>query len=124
MDQLLSPQLGRVDGGNIGIVILDPERDTLDELADELADRGLTSKPGRYPPRPVTVSGLQKLLRDRYYLGYVTYKGEEIPGRHEPLVTSDLFERVQRVMDARSGAGVRQRHHHHYLRAHRETTWL
>lgn len=116
MDQLLSPQLGRVDGGNIGIVILDPERDTLDELADELADRGLTSKPGRYPPRPVTVSGLQKLLRDRYYLGYVTYKGEEIPGRHEPLVTSDLFERVQRVMDARSGAGVRQRHHHHYLK--------
>ena len=56
------------------------------------------------------------MLRDRYYLGDVSYKGEEFPGRHQPLVTSELFERVQAVMDSRSGAGVRQRQHHHYLK--------
>jgi transposase len=27
-----------------------------------------------------------RMLRGRYYLGYITYRGEELPGRHELLV--------------------------------------
>jgi len=37
-------------------------------------------------------------------------------GRHEPLVSEELFERVQRVLNAHSGAGVRSRTHNHYLK--------
>lgn len=56
------------------------------------------------------------MLRDRYYLGYITYHGEELPGRHEPLVDPHLFDRVQAVLDARTTSGERRRVHHHYLK--------
>src|SRR5579875_3583991 len=42
------------------------------------------------------------------------WKSGEIRGRHEALVTSELFEPVQHVMDALSGVGRRQHHHHHH----------
>ena len=56
------------------------------------------------------------ILQDRYYLGYIVYKGEEFQGRHAPLVTPELFERVQEVMGERSGSGTRQRVYDHYLK--------
>jgi hypothetical protein len=60
---------------------------TLDELADELYDRGLRTRPtNRHPAKKVSIHKLSDMLRDRYYLGYVDYKGEEIRGRHEPLI--------------------------------------
>jgi hypothetical protein len=31
------------------------------------------------------------MLRDRYYLGYVDYDGEEIQGRHQSLIDEDLW---------------------------------
>jgi hypothetical protein len=42
------------------------------------------------------------MLRDRYYLGYVTYDGEEIEGRHEALIDEDLFEQVQGIIESRT----------------------
>jgi hypothetical protein len=64
---------------------------------------------------------LAALRNDRYYLGSVTYNGEEFPGRHEPLVTAELFGRVQPVLDGRlAKTGERQRTHHHYLKS---TLW-
>src|SRR5690606_13101575 len=56
------------------------------------------------------------MLRDRYYLGYVTYKGEEIRGRHDPLIDEDLFDRVQDRLNSRTAAKERRRVHHHYLK--------
>jgi hypothetical protein len=56
------------------------------------------------------------LLRDRYYLGYVSYEGEEYQGRHEPLIEPDLFNRVQTIAETRSAADERRRVHHHYLK--------
>ncbi len=46
----------------------------------------------------------------------MTYKGELIPGRHEALVSQELFNRVQAILDERGGRGVRRRRHHHYLK--------
>ena len=116
----------------IRIVVPDPERApfiptayelyatgdyNFDQLADELTDRGFRTRSGpRRPARPVSTSKLAALLRDRYYLGVVKHKDEEFPGRHEPLVTPELFERVQRVLEERGGKGVRKRVHHHYLK--------
>jgi site-specific DNA recombinase len=59
------------------------------------------------------------MLRDRYYLGF-EYDGIEYPGRHEPLIEPELFDRVQRVLYVERGAGTRQRHHEHYLK---RTIW-
>ena len=119
------------EGRNIGVVQVDPERApfmisafelyatgtfSLDSLQAELTMRGLRTRPGRHPAGEVSISKLAALLRDPYYLGYVTYKGELIKGRHEALISQELFDRVQVMLDDRGGRGVRKRRHDHYLK--------
>jgi site-specific DNA recombinase len=121
-----------IDSREIRTVIIDPERGplvrlafelyatgewTLADLSDELFERGLRTKPtAKHPAQAVSISKLSEMLRDRYYLGYVEYKGEEIKGRHEPLIAEELFERVQEVIETRAAAGEYRRVHHHYLK--------
>lgn len=42
------------------------------------------------------------------------------PHRHEPLISHELFNRVQEVLFTQRGAGTRARTHHHYLKG---TVW-
>ncbi len=90
----------------------------LNDLEATMADLGLTSPPtSQYPAaRPVSASTLHNMLRDPYYIGYVTWKGQIYPGRHEPLVCHDLYERVQDVLRMRSANGNRDRVHSYYLK--------
>jgi hypothetical protein len=86
-------------------------------LRDALTEAGLRTKPSkRWSARPVSIHKIGEMLRDRYYLGLVTYNGEEYPGRHEPLISQELFDQVQRVLYAERRAGARQRVHNHYLK--------
>lgn len=90
---------------------------TLADLSDELYDRGLRTRPTTHrPAQQVSMNKLSLLLRDRYYLGVVTYRGEEYEGRHEPLIDEDLFGRVQEVIESRGVAAERRRVHHHFLK--------
>ena len=92
-------------------------RYTLDTLQEKLEDLGLRSRAtARWPSGPVSRHKIGEMLRDRYYLGTVEYEGIEYEGQHQPLVSVELFERVQRVLDEHSGSGVRQRNHKHYLK--------
>ena len=61
-------------------------------------------------------SMVARMLRDRYYLGVVTYKGVEYPGNHEPLVDVATFESVSDVIELRSTQLTRMRTHDQYLR--------
>ncbi len=121
----------RFEGREVRTIAVDPERAPFitlafelyatgtygfQALADELTTRGLRTRPGRYPAGPVSDSKIQTMLGDRYYLGIVTVDGAEYPGRHQPLVTPDLFEKVQTVLAAHSVAGERRRIHHHFLK--------
>ena len=91
---------------------------SLAHLRKALTDQGLTTRrSAKRSEQPVSRSQLGVILRDPYYLGMVTFKGEVYPGRHEALVTPELFERVQRVMDARMQRNQRDITHHHFLRA-------
>jgi site-specific DNA recombinase len=56
------------------------------------------------------------MLRDPYYLGLVRYNGETFEGRHEALISRELFERVQEVLDQRSRRGQRDRVLTHFLK--------
>jgi site-specific DNA recombinase len=56
------------------------------------------------------------MLSDPYYTGFVVYKGDIYPGRHEPIVDQTLFDKVQDVLNARSQRGQRDRVHQHYLK--------
>lgn len=125
----------RVDyeGRQINTVALDPIRAPLVLKAWELyatgdyaigrleatmADMGLTSRPTKRWPaqRPVSDSKLHVMLSDPYYAGFVAYKGDLYPGRHEPIVSQALYDQVQDVLQARSARGQRDRVLWHYLK--------
>jgi DNA invertase Pin-like site-specific DNA recombinase len=119
-------------GGEIRTIAVDDERSpfvrlafelyatgdfTLADLSDELYDRGLRSRAtALHAAGQVSINKLSQMLHDRYYLGYVSYEGEEYQGRHQPLIDHELFDRVQTIADARSAADERRRVHHHYLK--------
>ena len=44
---------------------------------------------------PITRGPLAYLLRNRFYIGEVVYKGQICPGEHSPILDRDLFEAVQ-----------------------------
>jgi len=99
--------------GEIAFELYATDTWSIDALQDELTQRGLRTRPiGRKAATAVSTSKLAKLLRDPYYCGFVKYKGEIIKGRHEPLISQELFDKVQAIMDARSCNGARQRRHH------------
>jgi len=120
-----------IDGYEVRTVDIDAERSpliswafeqyasgdwTLRSLADELKARGLTFRPGpKTPAHDVPANKLHMILRNRYYLGYVTWRGIEYEGKHPPLVDASTFEQVQRVLSDHRTAGERPSKRGHYL---------
>jgi len=89
---------------------------SLNRLADELRERGLTHRPtANRAERPLTANKLHAVLRNRYYLGLVTWRGVEHEGKHQPLVDAETFEAVQRILEAHRLSGERAHKHKHYL---------
>ena len=90
---------------------------TIEGLTEAMAELGLTTRPSaRWSEKPVSDKQLRRILEDPYYLGYVVYKGDMVPGRHEAIVPQSLFDQVQDVLAARSTRGQRDRVHDHYLK--------
>jgi site-specific DNA recombinase len=96
-------------------------RETVETVHEQITRAGLRM-PGnaKRPPGPISHEQLRLVLRDPYYKGVITYEGIAYPGRHEPLVSEELFDRVQRILDAHSGSGIRHQKHNHYLKG---TLW-
>lgn len=121
-----------VDGHLINSIDLDPKRAplirwafeqyatgdySLTRLQQDLAEQGFTTRRTvKWEEKAVSRGQIGLILRDPYYLGMITYKGQVFPGRHEALVTSELFDRVQRVLDARKQRNQRDIVHNHFLR--------
>ncbi|MBX9803499.1 MAG: recombinase family protein [Caulobacteraceae bacterium] len=91
-------------------IVADPERYPLVRRMFELAmdgippkrisllardDWGLTSVRGGRAGRPLALPTIYKVLRNRFYLGELTFDGRRLPGRHCAMLTSAEFERVQ-----------------------------
>lgn len=90
---------------------------SLTRLTEALSDRGLTSvATAHFPEKLLARATVHRTLRNAYYIGIVTWQGVEYQGNHPPLISRELFERVQEVLDAHNIAGEKQRIHHHYLK--------
>ncbi|SHH31019.1 Site-specific DNA recombinase [Jatrophihabitans endophyticus] len=91
---------------------------SVDALEATMADLGLTTRPsGRNPQAmPVSSNKLHRMLADPYYAGWVTVDDKLIEGRHDPIITQQLFDRVQDVRRQRSAQGNRDRILEHYLK--------
>ena len=74
---------------------------SLATLAAELNGKGLTTKPSpRRSPRSITVGNLHKILKNRFYYGEFPSGGTLYSGNYKPLVTRDLWDKVQARLDA------------------------
>jgi site-specific DNA recombinase len=60
-------------------------------LAETMKEKGLRTHFGR----PLCRSHIHKLLSNPFYVGRMSWMGQEYAGKHEPLISSQLFERVQ-----------------------------
>jgi len=77
-------------------------------LAEDLDRRGIRSKPRRLSTGRTIgggrfgVGALAHLLKNRFYIGEVVYRGEVHHGEHEPIVDSALFEAVEAKLAAQA----------------------
>jgi site-specific DNA recombinase len=79
-------------------------------LAEELERQGIRSKPRRLSNgrtvggKRFGVGALAHLLKNRFYIGEVVYRGEVYRGEHEPILEPALFEAVQGQLAAQAVA--------------------
>src|SRR5207244_4109823 len=79
-------------------------------LIEDLDRRGIRTKAnGRTDGRQrggirFGVGTLAYLLKNRFYIGEVVYRGEVHRGEHEPILDRDLFEAVQAKLTAQAVA--------------------
>ena len=71
---------------------------SLETLAAEMARRGLKTRYGkRYGPEK-----MKRHLMRRFYVGKLEWQGKEYDGKHEPIINTELFYRVQEILKKRS----------------------
>jgi len=118
--------VGYLDNGRGQVKTIDPERGPLVRKAFQLYSSG------RYPIKrllpklqilgltnrcggPISLRGLETILGNPFYTGVirVASTGETFIGKHKPLISPALFERVQDVKAGRSGPKL-TRHNHTY----------
>jgi hypothetical protein len=47
----------------------------------------------------ISVNGIKKILKNFTYLGKIKFNNEIIQGNHQPLISAELFNRVQSIID-------------------------
>lgn len=78
---------------------------TLDVLADEMYRLGLRSVNGKRLDGPK----ISRILNNKIYIGLMEVKDKIYEGRHKPIVTIQLFDKVQQVLKRRYNPD-RERH--------------
>jgi DNA invertase Pin-like site-specific DNA recombinase len=73
---------------------------SLPELVHRMHARGLRNRRGG----PVTMNGISTILNNPFYVGIMRIRqtGQEFSGNHEPLVSRELFERVQAFLHGKA----------------------
>lgn len=83
-------------------------------LARELNEAGLHHKTGIW-----RFNTIRAIIKKQTYIGYIKHRGEWIKGTHEPIISHELFEKVQDEIKRRS-----EEHSKHNRRAGKATTYL
>ena len=120
------------NGGEVRTVIIDEERAPRIAWAFETYATGLystvdmvvlleamglrTRTTPKRPSKPLGLSVVQWMLANPYYTGKIRHKGKVYKGRHDALISEDLFDQVQAVLAAHKLSGERDRKHSHYLK--------
>ncbi|MEK7712232.1 MAG: recombinase family protein, partial [Pseudomonadota bacterium] len=116
------PPIGYRNEPRLRTIVVDPEtaplmrrmfetyaagRYTLKEVRKQVAAFGLgRARSGK----PLALGSIKRLLMHPFYVGQFYLKGELYEGSHEPLISRELFQRVQEVMARRGKAHTKRRH--------------
>ncbi|HOX30258.1 MAG TPA: recombinase family protein [Candidatus Pacearchaeota archaeon] len=78
----------------------------LEDISLFLAKNGIKTEPTRRwkseGGNPLKKDQISRLLCNPFYYGYFYYSGELHEGKHQPIITKKLFDRVQAVLEERS----------------------
>jgi len=91
IDSAKAPQVRK------GFELYATEKYTLKQIARAMKDVGLRS----YKGNVLSVSCVQRILKNTFYYGIFEFKGETYQGSHEPLISKKLFDICQKVMENR-----------------------
>lgn len=110
-DGRVFPDSERADLVKIMFELYSTGKYSLLELSQEMSFRGMRNRLGRcFSP-----SQIYRMLKNRFYLGEITFRGKTYQGVHEPLISYDLFQKVQEVLERhRRGARMKVRHRFAY----------
>lgn len=72
-----------------------------------------TRKTKRIGGNPMSRSTVYKILTNPFYFGLIRYGGEEVPGKHPPMITLDEFNRAQKLL-GRKGKPRPKKHEFSY----------
>jgi DNA invertase Pin-like site-specific DNA recombinase len=67
------------------------------DIADFLASKGIKTSGGL----PLKKDQIKKMLTNPIYYGHFRYAGEVYEGKHTPIITKKLFDRVQAILEQR-----------------------
>lgn len=81
-------------------------RYTLETWTDEARERGHVTRRGK----PLNKGQWYRVLRNTFYVGRYTWKESEYVGDYEPIVSEEMFQAVQEMLDA-AGPGPAKKHH-------------
>src|SRR5205807_1809666 len=70
----------------------------LEAGARRLFELGIKTKSGK----PFSKSEMHRLLTNRLYMGLMMWNGEAYEGKYTPIVTPELFQKVQQVLKVKS----------------------
>jgi len=84
---------------------------SLESLTNKLSGLGLTNK-GKVLHR----SAVHKALTNPIYYGSFLWKGELLPGKHQPITTKNIWSQCQTIIATHNQNGSRSRKHNYLLR--------
>lgn len=70
---------------------------SLGSLGEEMGNRGLKTKKGRF----LSEEQIKHILQNKFYIGIMKMWGEERQGKHKPIIEKSLFNQVQNIMNER-----------------------
>lgn len=81
------------------------------QISDELYNRGIRAKDGK----PISVSCLARAIRNTAYIGNYCYNQVPVPGLFPPIVSDELFQKANRILDSRMRAPAAKKAKEDYL---------
>lgn len=81
------------------------------EIINHLNDRGYKTSLGK----PFNKNSITRILRNKKYIGTYTFKGTETPNVIPRIISDELFNEVQEILDKNQKAPARQRSFSEYL---------